>query len=138
MAIFRLNAAAQNAACDAIVDLIDVGGTGTIVVRSTPQPAVGAAATGTVLATITCAATAFGAAAAGVATAGTFVEDASVIGGTAAWARMYNGTASDPADSIFDMDAGVGTETLVFTPTNVFVTDGTANISSMTVTVPAE
>lgn len=61
---------ARNAAADAIVDLIDGGASaGRIEIRSGSRPSVNAALTGTVLASITLADPAFGAAASGVATA---------------------------------------------------------------------
>lgn len=63
--------AAVNAACNAIVDLVDTNGPGTIVLRT------GASAE---VATLTFAATAFGAAVAGVATAAPIVNDSSATG----------------------------------------------------------
>ena len=60
----RLSNAAAIAACNAIVDLCDVGGAGSLRIRTGAQPANGdSAATGTVLVTFTLSATAFGAAA---------------------------------------------------------------------------
>lgn len=64
--------AAINAACDAIVDLVDVGGAGVIILEIANQT--------TEVATLTFAATAFGAAAAGVATANAIVNDSSATG----------------------------------------------------------
>lgn len=81
-----LVAAAQNAACDAIVDLIDVGSPpGKIVITDTAQGA------GTVLATILCATTAYGSASAGVATlASTPLSVAASASGTAAGWKVTN------------------------------------------------
>lgn len=68
--------AAINAACDAIVDLVDVSGPGVILLELANQT--------TEVATLTFAATAFGAAVAGVATANAIVNDASATGNAAA------------------------------------------------------
>ncbi len=68
--------AAINAACDAIVDLIDAGaGPGTIVLQTAGDVEV---------ATLTFADPAFGSAAAGVATAGAIVNDSDATGNVAA------------------------------------------------------
>lgn len=79
----------QNAACDAIVDLLDVSGPGNIQIATT--------AFASILATITLANPAFGAAAAGVATLqGTPLQDTSAdnTGTAAVWrARTSGGTA---------------------------------------------
>ena len=66
----RLPTAARNAACDAVVDLLDAGaGAGTIKIYTGSQPAsANDAASGTLLATITLSDPAFGAASTGVAT----------------------------------------------------------------------
>ena len=68
--------AAINAACDAIVDLVDVSGPGVILLELANQT--------TEVATLTFAATAFGAAVAGVATANAIVNDASATGNASA------------------------------------------------------
>jgi hypothetical protein len=63
---FEISTAARDAACDAIVDLIDSGGTGTIQIRDGAQPASpNDVASGTLLATLTFSATAFGASSSG-------------------------------------------------------------------------
>lgn len=91
----RLSAAARNAAANAVVDLIDIGTTGRIEIRTGAKPATpDTAATGTLLATIDLVDPAFGNAAAGVATLlGTPYTAAFVAGGTAGWFRVYDGTA---------------------------------------------
>ena len=97
----RLAATARNAACDAIVDLIDAGaGAGTLVIRTGTQPAnPQTAATGTTLATLTFSDPAFGNSAAGVATANAITSDTNVDAtGTAGWARVYDSDGADPGD----------------------------------------
>jgi len=136
---FILATTARNAACDAIVDLIDAGaGAGTLKIRTGSQPAnPQTAATGTLLATLTFSDPAFGAASTGVATASAITSDTNVDNsGTAGWARVYDSDGADPGDAVFDMDIGQGSGTLNFDNT-VFVAGGTAAISSMSVTVPA-
>jgi hypothetical protein len=130
---FELSTGARNAACDAIVDAIDTGGTGTIQIRTGAQPgSPNDAASGTLLATLTFSATAFGAAASGTATANAITSDTSVDAtGTAGYARILDGAAA----TIADMDIGQGSGTLNFDDTS-FISGGTAAISSLTVTVP--
>ena len=132
----RLPAASRNAACDAVVDLVDVGGAGTIEVRSGAQPAsAGDAATGTLLATFTLAATAFGAAAAGVATlAGTPRSTTGVAAGTAGWARMRSGAGSTVADFSVTATGGGGDITMNTTTVSVGLA---LDLTSGTVTMPA-
>ena len=129
----ELSTGARNAAADGIVDLIDSGGTGTIQIRTGAQPASpNDAASGTLLATLTFSATAFGAAASGTATASAITSDTSVDAtGTAGYARVLNGSAA----TVMDMDIGQGSGTLDFDDTS-FISGGTAAISSFTLTVP--
>lgn len=137
---FILATTARNAACDAIVDLVDAGaGAGTLVILDGTQPAnPQTAITGqTTLATLTFSDPAFGVAAAGVATANAITSDTNVDAtSTATWARVYDSDAVDPTDAVFDMDIGEGSGTLNFDNTS-FVAGGTAAISGMTITVPA-
>lgn len=129
----ELATAVRNAACDAIVDAIDAGGAGTIQIRTGAQPASpNDAASGTLLATLTFSATAFGAASSGTATANAITSDTNVDAtGTAGYARILSGGGS----TIADMDIGEGAGTLSFDET-AFVAGGTAAISSLTITVP--
>ena len=142
---FILATTARNAACDAIVDLLDVGSgaNGILNIHVGSQPAnPQTALTGALLATLnfTAKATnAFGAAAAGVATAAAIASDTNVVAsGTAGWARVYdsNGAGSDPTNAQFDMEIAQGSGTLDF-DNITFVLGGTATITSMTITVPA-
>src|SRR3990167_9470244 len=90
----RLTNAAASAAADAVVDRIDTGGAGTIKIYTGTIPTDADTAIGAqvLLATLTFAATAFGAAANGVATAAAITSDSSADAtGTAAWARIATG-----------------------------------------------
>jgi len=131
---FRLSTAAQNAACNGLVDLLDTGGTATIKIYTGAQPAsANDAASGTLLATLTFSATAFGNSSSGTATAASITSDTTVDDtGTAGYARLLNGDASTHSD----MDIGQGSGTINFDDTS-FVAGGTAAITSMTITMPA-
>lgn len=135
---FKISTAARNAACDAIVDLVDGGaGAGYIEIRTGAPPANCAAAdSGTLLATLPMSDPAFGAAVAGVATAAAITSDTNADNsGTAAHFRIKDsdgtviaqGTAGEAAD----------TPNLVF-DNKTIVAGGTVAISSLTVTVPEE
>lgn len=136
--LFKLGTTARNAACDGIVDTID-GGTppGRIEHRTGTQPTnVGDASTGTLLGTNLFSNPAFGAAAAGVATANAITSDTSADNsGTAGYFRIYTGTGADTA-ALAQGNSGTSGADLNF-DNNVIVAGGTIAISSMTVTVPA-
>jgi len=129
----RLSTASRNAACNAIVDLLDVGGVATIQIRTSTQPTnVADAASGTLLGTLTCSATAFGNAATGVATAAAITSDSSADNsGTAGHARILNGDGSIHSDAT----CGLGSGDFNF-DNNVIVAGGVIAISSMTITMP--
>lgn len=133
---FKISAAARNAACDAIVDLIDGGASaGTIAIRTGAPPATPASGdSGTLLGTLTFSDPAFGDASGGVATASTITSDTNAdASGDAGHFRVkdsngnviFQGTAGEAAD----------TPDLTFDEKSV-VAGGTIAISSMTVTVP--
>ena len=130
---YRLSTAARNAACDAIVDLIDVGGAGTIRIRTGSQPSnVGDADTGTLLGTLTFSATAFGSSSTGTATAASITSDTSAdASGTAAHFRIYNGSAAIHSDGT----CGTSGADMNF-DNNIIVSGGAIAVSSMTITVP--
>lgn len=100
----RLSTAARNAAADAVVDLVDAGaGAGTLKIYTGAQPANGdTEGSGTLLATVTFADPAFGAASGGTATATDPAAVTAVGTGTAAsfvvedstGANVLNGTVS--------------------------------------------
>lgn len=131
---FRLSTKARNAACDAIVDLLDEGtGAGKVLIRTGAQPTnVGDADSGTLLGTLTFSDPAFGAASTGVATASAITSDTSADNsGTAGHGRF-----KDSDDEVmFDADAAQGSGTINF-DNSVIVAGGVIAISAMTVTVP--
>lgn len=129
----RLATAIRNAACNAIVDALDSGGAGTIQIRTGAQPTnVADAAAGTLLGTLTFSATAFGAAATGVATAAAITSDTNAdASGTAGHARILDGSAAIHSDA----DCAQGSGVFNF-DNSVIVAGGTIAISSMTVTQP--
>ena len=136
----RISVAAQNAAADAVVDIVDTGtGVGFIEIRSTTEPATLATASGgTRLATCDFAATAFGAASSGVATAAAIVSDTSAeASGDAGYFRAYPGAAADTAGT-FQGKAGNAADTpeMEFNNKSI-VLGGTVAISSMTYTQPS-
>lgn len=130
---YRLGTAARNAACDAIVDLLDVGGAGTIQIRTGSQPAtVATTPSGTLLGTLTFSSTAFGAASTGVATAATITSDSSADNsGTAGYALLLTGGGVQHSDA----DCAQGSGSFNFDNTTI-VAGGVIAISAMTVTVP--
>lgn len=92
-----ITTAARNAAADAVVDLVDAGGAGSLRIYSGTAPAdANAALSGnTLLAQLTMSATAFGSAAAGVATAAAITQDSSADAtGTATFFRILSGAAT--------------------------------------------
>lgn len=80
----------RNAMVNASVDALDSGGN--VKIYSGAQPAAGAAATGTLLATIALPSPTFGAAAAGVATANAISDVNASAGGEAGWYRVNDGS----------------------------------------------
>jgi hypothetical protein len=131
----RLGTAARNAACNAVVDLIDGGsGAGLINIYTNAQVTnVGDSEGGnTLLGTLTFTDPAFGNAATGVATASAITSDTNADNsGTAGHATI---TTSDPT-TLMDCTCGQGSGDINF-DNNVIVAGGTIAITSMTVTQP--
>lgn len=129
---YRLGTATRNAACDAIVDLLDVGGAGSVKIYTSTQPGSVGGTYGTLLGTLTFSSTAFGSASTGTATAASITSDTSAdASGTAGtFALLTNGgtvhsdgtCGTSGADMNFD--------------NNVIVAGGTIAISSLTITQP--
>lgn len=131
---FRISTAARNAACDAIVDLIDAGTPpGLLRIRTGAQPTnVGDSEAGTLLGTLTFSTTAFGAASSGVATASSITSDTSAdASGTAGHFRVLNAAAT----AIADGTCGTSGTDMVFDNATI-VAGGTIACTSFTVTVP--
>ena len=130
---YRLGTTARNAACDGVVDGIDAGGTGTIMIRTGAQPTnVSDAPGGTLLGTLTFSATAFGAASSGTATANSITSDTNADNsGTAGRFIIRTGGGVNHSDGT----CGLGSGDLSF-DNNVIVAGGTIAITSFTVTQP--
>ena len=131
----RLPTAARNAACDAVVDLVDAGtGAGTVEVRTGSQPAsADNAATGTLLATFTLADPAFGTASSGTAAlAGAPRSTTGVADGTAGWFRMKDSTGATVMDGSVTVTGGGGqlelNTTTISTGVNVQITSGSVTM----------
>jgi len=120
-----LTTAARNAACDAIVDLCDVSAPGDLRIGTTSMS--------TVLAVLALSNPAFGAAAAGVATANSISDDTSADNtGTAAEYELRDGAGSNViTGDVSDSGADIN-----LSSTSITAGD-TVSISSLTVTVPA-
>lgn len=130
-----LSTAARNAACDAVVDLIDGGaGAGTMEIRSGTRPATPATtATGTLLATVTFADPAFGSAATGVATVSDPAAVTAAATGTATWCRIKDSNAAAVLDGDVTATGGGGDVTLASTS----ISSGqSVDITGGTITMP--
>lgn len=112
-----LATSARNAACDAVVDLIDAGaGAGTMQIRSGTRPATPAtSATGTLLVTVTFADPAFGTSSTGSATCTDPAGVSAVATGTATWCRVFDSNAAVVMDGTVTATGGGGDVTLAST-----------------------
>jgi len=121
-----LSTAARNAACDAIVDLIDGGSgdaNGDLQFQTSGSSAV---------ATLQFSATAFGSASTGVATAAAITSDTNAAGGTTTKAVIR-----DKSNATV-MTVTVGTSGSEINLSSVAIGSGdTVSVSSLTVTMPA-
>ena len=131
-----LSAAAQNAAANAVVTLIDAGAAGgTIKVYTGSKPATpDTAPSGTLLATLTFSATAFSAASSGTATAAAITGDSSADAtGTAGWFRVADSNGAAVFDGTVTATGGGGDMTF---DSVSFVAGGTVDCTSLTYTQP--
>lgn len=119
-----LSTKARNAACDAVVDLMDEGtGAGKLVFRTSGDAEV---------ATLTFSDPAFGAAATGVATASAITSDTSATGGTTTKATL------EDSDAEVMLTATVATSAADINLSSTTIGAGdTVAVSSLTVTCPA-
>lgn len=131
-----ITTAAQNAAADAVVDLVDVGGAGSLRIYSGTMPtdANTALSGNTLLANLAMSATAFGAASSGVATAATITADSSADAtGTATFFRILAGNGTTVV-----MQGSVGTSGADLNLTTTSIVSGQpVSISSLTYTQQA-
>lgn len=139
MANVRISNAANQAACNAVVDLIDGGaGAGKIRIYSGTQPANAetAIAGQTLLAELTFSDPAFGAASSAqssVATASAITQDSSADAtGIAAWARILDSNNT----VIFDCDVGTSGATINLNTVSI-IAGGTVSVTSFTMTHPS-
>lgn len=131
----QLATAAQNAAADGVVDLVDGGAAaGTLTVYTGAQPAsANDAASGTLLVTVTLSDPAFGNAVSGTAALSGTPSGTAVADGTAGWFRV----ADSDGNAIFDgVCSDDGTGELDFDNLSI-ATDQTVNLNSLDYTAPA-
>lgn len=132
-----LSTATQNAAADAVVDLVDVSGPGSIEIRTTPRPATANdAVSGTLLATVVLVNPAFGAAATGTAALTDPPAVTAAADGQAAWFRILDGAAATVMDGDVTATGGGGDLTLntvtISTGLDVDITGGTVSMPAGT------
>jgi hypothetical protein len=132
----RISTAVRSALADAAVDSIDIGsGTAKLQLRTGTRPTnVTDSATGTLLAEFSLPDPAFGAASSGVATANSVSATTGVADGTVGYARVVN----QNGDAVWD-DNSVGTSgTNIVLNTTTISTGVAVDLTSWTVTMPAE
>jgi len=128
---WRLAVATRNAAGDGLVDLLDAG---TIQIRTGTQPdSADDTATGTLLAILTFASTAFSDFTAGVGSAEAIASGIALVTGTAGHARFLNSDGLTHSD----LDIGEGSGTVNFDDVD-FLDGGTVAISSVAFSMPSE
>jgi len=127
--VIVLQTATRDAACDAIVDLVDGGtGAGTIEIKSAASTVAGTSE----IATLTFSDPAFGASSSGTATASTITDDTNATGGTATDYTVFDSAGT----AIWQGDVATTGSDLNLSSTSIGAGD-TVSISSFTLTVPA-
>lgn len=136
MAICRLATATRNALADAAAARVDAGpAAGTIKIYTGAQPATAdAAASGTLLATVTLGDPAFSPASGGTAPGADPAAVTPVASGTAGWFRMADSTGATVLDGDVTDNAGTGTMKL---STTALTTGAPVDITALTITMPA-
>lgn len=130
----RLTNTAASSACNAIVDMLDTGGAGSIKFYTGAIPTDADTAVGAQVLLATCAfsATAFGAASNGTATAAAITADGTAdASGTATWARWANGGAT----TVLDCTVGTTGEDINFN-TNIIAAGAAVSVTALTFAVP--
>ena len=117
----------RNTIADTVVDLIDArGSAGTLNFYTSNG--------GSLLATLTFSATAFGAAASGVATASAITEDANTAAGTVAWFEVHDSSGNTIFEGdVTDDDTGTGS---ILLSSTTLGTGDTLSVTSLTYTAP--
>lgn len=134
----KLATQARNWACDGICGQAALNN-GYIRIYTATQPSgPNDASSGTLLAELRLNATdAFGAAATGVATAGSITDDTSADAtGTAAWFRVLDSGGVDQTDNVFDGTVGTTAGYDMQLNTTSIQSGATVSITSMTFTIP--
>ena len=121
------NVLLRNAQLDALTTF--AGNSGKLRIYSGSRPATGGAIT-TLLVELTMNATAFGAAASGVLTAGAITSGTAVATGTATWARLFK---SDGTTIVADLGVGTSGQEVTIATTSI-VTSATVACSSLVIT----
>jgi len=117
----------RNTIADTVVDLIDAGGSAGTLNFYTSNG-------GSLLATLTFSATAFGAAASGVATASAITEDANTAAGTVAWFEVHDSSGNTIFEGdVTDDDTGTGS---ILLSSTTLGTGDTLSVTSLTYTAP--
>jgi hypothetical protein len=138
---FKIATAVRNAACDAIVDRLDLNTPPAVTKIRTGSPPtnVGDASSGTLLGTCPFGNPAFGAASSGTATANAITSDTSAdASGDAGHFRVYQGAAGDTAAEFQGTAGNAGDSPDMTFDNKSIVAGGTIAISSWTVTVPIQ
>lgn len=132
---WELSTAARHAALSGVLGLIDAGsGPGTIEIRTGSKPGVGAAATGTLLVTVTCGDPAFATPSGGSSSVSDPASVAAVGTGTAGWCRVKDSNGTTVIDGTVTATGGGGDITLA----NTSVASGqTVDITGGSILMPA-
>lgn|SRR5487761_969161 len=123
----HLSDISANAAANAIGALAN---SGKLDIYAGTQPSNANGTATTLLASLTMAATAFGAASASVITAGTITSATAGATGTAAWFRLWE---SNGTSALFDGSAATATADMILNTTSI-VSGATVSVSSLTYT----
>lgn len=130
----HMSIASWNLALDAALNVLNGGFLEIYDSTGTGQPATPdvAVTTQVKLAKLSLNATAFGAAAAGVKTAGAITNGTGLAVGTATWARLFK---SDDSTAVIDCSVGTSGTDLVLNDVAITI-GGTVSVTSLTVSMP--